>query len=229
MCSMRARKEDPIHVVIVEEHAVLREALALLVEHHGPYKVVLKCAPGEELREAMEHEEGAALLLLGIHHASAPGSATLPWIVSHHPEVKVIVYTLAEDDGLVLGAYRAGARAVLTKGFGAAMLTHALDAVATVGVFHDAITQRILLENPDGLSAEERQRQKLLAQIPPHLFPVLEQICRSADLTYKAMAPKLELSQRTVEAHACELFEIFGVGNKTALAMAAVRLGIVRI
>ncbi|MBL0036431.1 MAG: response regulator transcription factor [Flavobacteriales bacterium] len=123
--------------------------------------------------------------------------------------------------------YRTGGRALLTRNAGPEELYRALDAVWKVGIYHTPATHRLLLENPDGLSQEERNRQRLLAKLPPRGKEVLERICRNDDLTYEFIGQELKIGKRTVETHVNQLFQVFGVRSKTALALCAVRWGIV--
>lgn len=226
---MPARKEAPITVAIVEAHCAVREALAHLVALTGEYTVVLACAPDDTLEALLRATPPAGLVLVGVPHAGAPGLGALAQVAQHWRGAKVLVYTASDEEGLVLRAHRAGARAVLHKGCSAMVLMHALSTVSLVGVFLDEMTQRILLENPDGLSPEERRRERIRAQVTEKLMPVLVRICRGDDPTYEVLAEELRMSRRTVEGYAGDLFEIFGVHSKTALALAAVRVGIVRV
>lgn len=215
-----------VPVGIVEEERMLAEALTLVVERSGNYTVLFCCAPGELLAR-LEQKPMPQLILFGMAHA-ADTSALEP-LRAAHPHLRVIVHCRVVDDGLVLRAYRSGAGAVLLPDVSMGVLERVLDAVMQVGVYHDEHTQRILLDNPDGLSADERRREKMRAQIRAAWLPVLQRICRVDDPTYKMISSETHIPLRTVEKYVGELCALFGVHSKTALVMAAVRLGIVEL
>jgi two-component system, NarL family, invasion response regulator UvrY len=222
------RPTPPIRVALVEDHELMRMGLRQLLEAMGGYQVVLEAANGAELVEALEAGAGPELVLVDLLMPVMDGYDTLAWLREHRPGLRAVVLSVLTDDGTVVRTYRAGACALLTKGMGAADLRHALDTVMRVGVYHTANTQRVLLENPDGLTPEERRRERLLAQITPRCLQVLELMGRADDPTYEVIATELGIGRRTVESHVKQLFDLFGVNSKTALVLSAVRLGIVR-
>lgn len=218
--------EARVNVAVVNAHpAECKGLVALLAE--GGYQVVLEVPHGEALFEALAEGHVVHLVVLEVSASVPGGYSTLERLCTEHPEVRVLAFAHAPTDTDVMRTYRTGGRALLARNAGPDELYRALDAVWHVGIFHTAATHRLVLDNPDGLSQEERNRQRLLAKLPPRGKEVLERICRNDDLTYEYIGQELKIGKRTVETHVNHLFEVFGVRSKTALALCAVRWGLV--
>lgn len=224
---MKKTWKDRVEVMVVEERGVVREALAACIDKEDRFKTVLVCAPGAALRDALAAGCTAAVALVGVSGATGAVQESVELLLAHHGQVGVAVYGEHLSDGRVVRFYRAGVKAVLLPTCGLTTLHAALHTVANGGVYHDADTQRMLLENPDGLDPDERSRQRLRAQLHSAQLQVLELICHPDDLTYDAIARRMRANVRSVHRHAADLMEVFGVKSKTALALSAVRLGMV--
>ncbi|MBK8228404.1 MAG: response regulator transcription factor [Flavobacteriales bacterium] len=216
-------------VALADDHDLMRAGIADLLERHARYRVVLHARDGRELVRALEGGAEAALAIVDLRMPDMDGIAVLEWLRAHRPGVRTLVYTWDTSEATVMHCYRNGADGVLFKDEVPEKLLTALDTVAAGGIYHSAFSQRVLLENPDGLTAEERRRNRLLAQISTRQLEVLQRICRADDPTYEVIAQELGLSRRTVEKHVGELMALFGVHSKTALALSAVRVGLMEL
>jgi two-component system invasion response regulator UvrY len=217
---------EPIPVAVADDHDLMREGVAARLEGSGRYRVTVHARHGLELVRALEGGAQVALAIVDLGMPVMDGYAVLDWLKEHRPRLRVLVYTLFGDDATVIRSYRGGAHGLLRKEEQADNLLPAVDAVAAGAVYHTEYSQRVLLENPDGLSVEERRRARLLAQMSPRQLEVLRLICRGDNPTYEHIAQEMKLSRRTVERYASELFELFGVNSKTLLVISAIRLGL---
>jgi DNA-binding NarL/FixJ family response regulator len=218
---------EALHVALADHHDLMRMGISELLHSTGRYRVTLHARHGGELVQALEAGAEVALAIVDLRMPGMDGYALLDWLKAQRPQVRVLVYTMFADETTVIRSYRAGAHGVLCKEEAAEQLVVALDTLAGGAVYHTDFSQRVLLENPDGLTVEERRRKRLLAQIGPRELEVLQCICRADDPTYEVIAQELGLSRRTVEKHVSALFEVFGVSSKTALVLAALRVGLV--
>lgn len=217
-----------IAVAIADDHVAVREGLALLVGRLEGYAMVLSATNGEELLQGCR-EQVVHLALVDLHMPVLDGLATLERMRVEHPAVRCIAYTGKAEVPTVVQVFKAGGRAVLLKGHTPVELLRTLRGVVEEGVYHTAETQRILLEHPDGKSDAERKRDELRTRLPAPWLAVLEMLCRNPQYGYQDMATALHMNRRTVERYAQKLFDQFGVDNKTALVLAALGQGIVRL
>ena len=219
---------DVLHVALADDHDLMRAGIADLLHRSERYRVTVHARNGQELVQALEAGAQVSIAIVDLSMPVMDGYAVADWLKQHRPLVRVLVYSQFADDAAVIRSYRGGAHGFLCKEEAAEQLVVAMDTLAAGAVYHTDYSQRVLLENPDGLTVEERRRARLLAQIPQSHWGVLEAICRGDDLTYAAMARELKLNRRTVERYASELCDIFGVRTKTALAVSAIQLGLAK-
>ena len=220
--------ETRVHVAVVSEQAAECLGLATALAQGG-FHLALQVPEGEDLLDALANGLEVRLVLLDVSATMATGFTTLERLCTGYPDVRVLAFATRPNDGDVLRTYRIGGRGLLARNASVEELHRALDTVQHTGIYHTERSHRLLLENPDGLSQQERNRKRLLQQLPAHGLDVLECICRTDDLTYQAIGKELAVPKRTVEKRVNQLFELFGVRSKTALALSAVRLGIVTL
>ncbi|MBL8002667.1 MAG: response regulator transcription factor [Flavobacteriales bacterium] len=221
--------EDPLPVAVVDDATLVRLGCRACLAAEGRYAVVLECADGHELLDALAAGAAPRVVLVDLGLPGPEGRSLLEHLATAHPGLPVVALAAHYTDEAILQAYRQGARALVDKALRHAELPPVLDAVLRGAVWHTPQSQRVLLDNPDGLTAEERQRQRLLAQLTPREREVLLAMCRGDDPTYEAVAQELGVCRRTVETYAGRLFTVFGVRSKPALLLSAVRLRMVRV
>ena len=214
-------------MAVVDPLPCMRLGLATMLERNGRYRVVLSVATGEELIAALVDGAPVDLIVLDVRPHHGDGYALLEWLRVHQPGMRVLAYGLPADDGTVVRSYRSGACALLSKDMDEELLLLAMDVVRRAAVFHTPHTQQVLLENPDGLCAEERRRQKLLVQLTKRQLEVLVLLCREDCPSSARIGHALGITARTVDSHVEELFELFDVNRRVMLVRAAQRLGIV--
>lgn len=223
---------DRTPLALLDAHHVLREALGNWLEANGPYRVVWSGAEAPALLAALDPPPGTprpALVVVGLHPPDEGGLAVLEQLKALPEAPPSVALLHHHHEGLLLRAYRAGARAVCCCQFAPHALLEALPTVLQGMVVHTAESQQLLLDNPDGLTPEERRRQRLLREISPRQLEVLEAVVKDPDLTSTALGRLFRISARTVESHIRELFRTFGVSSRPALIVAAIRVGVVRV
>jgi len=218
-------EEALVSVAVVEPLPCMRLGIAQMLENTGLYRVVVRVADGDALLAALVSGIKVDMVLMDVRPTDADGCDLLNLLRERWPTLPVLAYGLPADDGAVVRSYRHGARAMLPKDMDEPLLLLALDVMQRAGVFHTAHTQRVLLENPDGLCADERRKQKLEAQLTKRQLEVLLLMCRDDRPSTAQMARELRIKPRTVESHVEELFELFGVNKRPLLISAAIRLG----
>src|SRR5512146_1507674 len=125
---------DPIRILVVDDHAVLREGICALLVQHGDMQVVGEASNGVEALE-----QAASLkpdvILMDITMPRIDGLEATRQIRERWPETRVLVLTQHENKEYVMPLLKAGAAGYILKKAGGAELVNAIRAVYTDGAF----------------------------------------------------------------------------------------------
>ncbi len=205
---------EPVRVVVVDDHHVVREGLVSLLKAAGDIEVVGEAADGiEAIAQICQHQPDVTLLDLRMPRAD--GVEVIRCIRSESPQARFIVLTTFEGDEDIYRALQAGASAYLLKGITAAEMVKTIRTVhAGNSYFPPAITQKL---------AERMRRRVLTARE----LDVLEQIVSGKN--NKEIGTELRIYQTTVKSHVNSLLGKLCVNDRTQAVTVAIRRGIVSI
>ncbi len=209
---------DPIRVLIVDDHSVVREGLRAFLELQAGLEVVGEAADGEEAIEA-----GARLrpdvILMDLVMPQLGGVAAMRRLREQVPGARIIVLTSFLDDDKLLPALRAGAAGYLLKNAEPHEIARAVRAAHAGEALLDPVVAARLVET---LAADDGQEP--LDRLTPREREVLVLIGRG--YSNKRIANELELSEKTVKTHVGHVLAKLGVTDRTQAAVVAVRAGI---
>jgi len=204
-----------IRVVIADDHQILRQGLAQLLQAAGDIEVVGEAADGHQAFELVRALVFDVLLL----DMSMPGRSCVDLIrqiKAERPKLRILVLSMHEEHQYAVRALRAGASGYLTKESAAGELVAAIRKVAGGGAV---------------ISAEvaERLAQDAMphAEGPPHRalsnreYEVLRLLVNGKSVTEIGAA--LHLSSKTISTHKARLMEKLGVENNAELIHYAVK------
>jgi NarL family two-component system response regulator LiaR len=208
--------EAPIRVLLVDDHAVVREGLRAFLELQEGIVVAGEAADGAAGVAAAERL-APDVVLMDLVMPGMDGVAAMRELRRRLPGVRVIVLTSFSDDDRLLPAIRAGAAGYLLKDVEPRELARAVRAAhAGAALLDPAVAARLVdeLARPDdheGLTRREREVLALLARGLPN----------------KRIARELGITEKTVKAHVGHLMAKLGVTDRTQAALVAVRRGLV--
>lgn len=212
-----------IKIVIADDHTLLSKALAEFIEAGGECEVLYSVATGRELTERFQSPKNIPdLVLLDINMPVMNGFETAEWLREHHPGVKVLALSMNNKEADILKMLKAGARGYLLKDSSPSELHQAIAAVMEKGFYHSELVTQPLLnllrggkekaaDNDFGLNGREKEFLRLAC----------------SDLSYKQIADIMCLSERTIDGYRESVFVKMDVKTRTAMAVKAIRLGIV--
>jgi two-component system, NarL family, response regulator LiaR len=210
-----------IRVVLVDDHAVLRQGLRRLLEDEPDIEVVGEAANGLEAI-AVTRALAPDLVLMDVVMPRLNGLEATKQIKQSNPATAVLVLSAHDDDRYVLGLLEAGAAGYLLKSATAQEVIHAIRAVhAGEAVLHPAIAGRLLSR-----AARPPTRVTLVhgnELLTEREVEVLR--CAAKGLSNKEIASQLVLSVPTVKAHLVNIFNKMGVGSRTEAVMQALNQG----
>ena len=206
-------EKPPIRVVIVDDHALLREGTRWILQQESSIEVVGEAGRGDEAVELV-----ARLLpdvvLLDLRLPGLPGIDAARQIAKASPLTRVLIVTAFDDEDYVLEALQAGAAGYLLKTAPSHELLEAVHAVAAGATVLEPSVSAALArrwtrtDGPSGLQLSPRELEVL--RLTAH------------GMANKDMARKLGLSLRTVEGHLSRTFNKLGVASRTEAVFLAV-------
>jgi DNA-binding NarL/FixJ family response regulator len=204
--------KDPIRVLVVEDHNVVRQGLVALLNVVEGLTVVGEAADGlEAIEQYRKHQPDVTLMDLRLPRMG--GVEAIQHIRQETPQARVIVLTTYDGDEDIYRALKAGARAYLLKGMTSEDLVTTIRAVQA-GKSHipPAIAERLA----ERMGSED---------LTPREFEVLNEIVHGK--SNKEIASALNVSEATVKTHINSLLGKLGVTDRTQAATAALQRGIV--
>jgi NarL family two-component system response regulator LiaR len=208
---------EPIRVLVVDDHAVVREGLRMFLELQDGIEVAGEAADGEEAIEAAERLR-PDVVLMDLVMPALDGLAAMRALRERVPGARVIVLTSFADDDKLLPALRAGAAGYLLKNAEPQELARAVRAAnAGEALLDPHVAARLV----DALAGEKEP----LDRLTPREREVLQLIGRG--FSNKRIAQELRLSEKTVKTHVGHVLAKLGVDDRTQAAVFAVRAGLI--
>lgn len=136
-------QSDPVEIVVVDDHPVYRDGLAMLLSSIEGL-VVAGTADDGRSAIALVDEHQPDVVVMDVQMPGLDGISATREITARHPHVAVIVLTMSDDDETVFAAMRAGARGYLLKGAAQGEIRQAIEVVAAGGlIFGAALAARV--------------------------------------------------------------------------------------
>jgi DNA-binding NarL/FixJ family response regulator len=221
-----------IHVVLADDHEILRHGLSLLLSMQPEIHIVGEARTGREALEVV-----AALrpqvVVMDISMPDIDGLEACRLIREQYPETQVLILTMHEGEGYFLQALRVGASGYLIKKVAPAELQQAIITVAQGGAFLYPGLAKVLIQaylkqptmteqHDEGESIKAQQDLKQeLAVLTPRELEVLTMV--AAGKTSQEIADQLILSVKTVQAHRANVMDKLGLHDITQLVRFALR------
>lgn len=208
--------DEPIRVLIVDDHAVVREGLRTFLELQEGLEVVGEAGDGEEALPLAEGL-GPDVILMDLVMPKLDGVGAMRELRQRVPGARVIVLTSFLDDERLMPAIRAGAAGYLLKNVQPQELARAIRlADAGETLIDPAVAARLVEAVADGGAAEPEP------ELTPREQEVLDLIARG--FSNKRIALELGVAEKTVKTHVSHVLAKLGVSDRTQAALYATRV-----
>ncbi|MBQ4818758.1 response regulator transcription factor [Aquimarina sp. MMG016] len=202
-------------VVIVEDHILLSQALAGLVEGFAKFKILYICKNGRELLTRFKDPKNIPdIVLMDINMPIMNGIETTAALKEEYPDVNVLALSVEEDEKTILKMLRAGAKGYLLKDTEKSILENALVEVQETGFYHTKNVTDLLLG-----SLNPKKENKVILKEREMEF--IKHAC--TEKTYKEIASDMCLSPKTIEGYRDSIFEKLNLKNRTGLVIYAIK------
>lgn len=203
-----------IHLIIVEDHQLIRSGLKALLKGQADIIVVGETAQTEELNTLLS-QTAASLVLLNLDMPENCAYKALAFLKEQYPEVKVLVVSSSPDERQVRQSFSAGAMGYLIRDSGRQELISAIRLTAS-GHFYicSDVALRLLCDKPQ-MPLHQNTTAKTVYDLSKRELEVLSLICNG--LTNAEIADKLFTSRRTIEKHRQHLLSKTNTHNTATL------------
>ena len=211
-----------VKVMIADDHSMIREGLAQLLELEGEFKVIAEACDGAECLSKLETVT-PDVLLLDINMPTMNGLEVLQKIKDKKMKIKVLVLTVHNEVEYLLKAVDIGVNGYLLKDSESAELKKAILAVVNGENYIQpslipVLNAKMIDRDSDSIKIESLTKREL---------EVLKNL--SYGMYNKEIAEKLDISERTVKNHISNIFKKIEVTDRTQAAVFAIRNNLITI
>jgi two-component system, NarL family, response regulator NreC len=212
-----------IRVLLADDHTLIRAGLRMVVESQPDLTVVAEAGDGRQA-VAMAQTLKPDVVVMDIGMPSLNGIEASRQIHGSLPATRIVMLSMHSDEGYVLKALKAGAKAYLLKDSAEADLAHAIRAAAAGKSFFSPAVGKVLLED------YVRKLQRTGAEdsydlLSPREREILQLVAEGN--SSKEIANLLNLSVYTVETHRARVMQKLSLKGIPELTLYAVRKGII--
>jgi DNA-binding NarL/FixJ family response regulator len=211
-----------INVLIVDDHALIREGLRQLFTLEEHIQVVGEAANGFEAMEKMR-QLVPDVVLLDIHLPVVDGIAVTRQITHQFPNVAVIILTVYRQHQQIVDAMRNGARGYLLKNSSAHEIAEAIKIVHQGGTVVSPMLTQVIV-NELRRQPEQGTNGHSLAQLSEKELEIVRYL--ASGLSNKEIADRLSYSEKTVKNYLSIIFQKLHLRDRTQVAIFALRQGL---
>lgn len=204
-------------VFLIDDHAVLRQGLRLLIDAQPDLHVVGEADRGHGAAEAIARAGGADVVVLDISMPDTTGTQVAAELRSAWPETKIVALTRHAEKAYVQQMLQHGANGYVLKQTGGDVLVTAIRTVLAGGTFLDpAVAGRMFDSTLSGRASDSnpltsREQEVLKMVVLGH--------------TNKEIASVLGITVKTVETHKANVMDKLGIDSRSGLVRYALAQG----
>ncbi|NSL86825.1 response regulator transcription factor [Chitinophaga solisilvae] len=209
-----------IKIAIADDHQLFLKSLSLLISSFQGLTIVAEAVNGKELLEKIAHlPMPPDLVLLDVNMPVMDGPKATAALQKAYPGIKLVALSMKDNDATIISMLKAGCCAYLLKDIHPADLEKAIREINETGYYHNDASnvnyRRLILQSEQSETITEREKE------------FLSLAC--SDLTYKAIAQKMNVSERTVDGYREILFHKLNVQSRTGMVLEALRRQLVSL
>lgn len=191
---------NTIRVVVADDHALMRDAVRLVLDETADVALVGEVANGHDLLPLLARVD-ADFVLLDVHLPGLDGLGCLEVLAERHASVKVAMLSAVEDAQVIESAFRRGAAGYILKTVNPFDLPAAIRQIVDESVIHRPLAARDSAAASPARSLSEKE------------LAVLAELTNGS--TNKQIASRLWLSEQTVKFHLRNIYRKLGIKSRT--------------
>lgn len=215
--------KEQTKIMIVDDHVLLRDALASLINTFPDFKVIGAASNGEEMIMLFKNSSNPDIVIMDLNMPGMDGYKSTEWLQKNHPDIKIVILTMFDSEIALIRLLRVGVRGFMKKDINPGELKNALQSIAKDGYYYsnNATSKLASFIHKSHLSHFSLDKALLTEQEIEFLK------LASSELTYKEIAQTMHLTPRAIDGYRDGLFDKLDVKSRVGLAIYAVKHGIV--
>lgn len=209
------RRDNPISVILADDHHIVRRGLAALLQMEGRYQVVCEAQNGEEALQCADQTQ-AQIMILDLSMPRLNGLEAIRRLRHKHPRLKILVLSMYDDQEFVAQALQDGVNGYLLKHSMDDELFEALTAINNGQRFVSGVID---------LNQIKSQAEPVADPLTSREHEVLQLIAEGYTTT--EIAAIMSISPHTANRHRANILEKMGVRNQMELIRLAVKRGLI--
>ncbi|MCF8341936.1 MAG: response regulator transcription factor [Chitinophagaceae bacterium] len=211
-----------IKIALADDHKLLRNALAKLINTFEGCEVVFEADNGKEFCEHIK-KEIPNLAIIDYNMPEMNGLECANWMKKHYPTVPILMLTMYDTELMLIKLLQAGVKGFMKKDIHPNELQKAIQSVITDGFYYSVHTSAKLA----GFFTERESIPLWDKILTEQDLVFLKLVC--SELTYKEIAIEMNMNPRTVDSLRDTMFEKLDVKSRVGLTMYAIKHGLVII
>lgn len=212
-----------MHILLVDDHALFREALLHVLNQLKPDTLVLEAANAEEAAQLISRSRNLDLMLLDIDLPGMSGLTALPLLRELAPSLPIVVLSGSENPGHVNTALQHGAVGYIPKSCSSHEMLAALHIVLQGDIYiPPKLLGKLGVSPLSSASADENTPSQ--TALTARQLEVLE--CMAMGLPNKSIAKNLNVAEGTIKLHVAAILRLLGAKNRTEAVIKATQLAL---
>lgn len=212
-----------IRILLADDHTVVRKGLRLLLENQAGFHVIADAADGREAL-ALAELHTPDVVVMDVAMPILNGIEAARQITAKLPQTAIVFLSMHSDEGYVLKALKAGARAYLLKDSAENDLISAVIAVSEGKAFFSPAISKMLVEDYIR-QMQDRQMEDSYELLTTRERAVLQLLAEGK--SNKEAAAILNLSLYTIETHRGNILQKLNLHSGAELILYAIRKGVI--
>ncbi|ETI70598.1 response regulator [Neobacillus vireti] len=211
-----------IKILLVDDHAVVRSGLKMLLNTNPEIEVIGEASEGNEgIKKALKLKPNVVVMDLSMPHGKDGLSATTE-LKKLMPEINILILTMHDDEEYLFRAIQGGASGCILKSAPHDELMSAIESVAAGDAYlHPSAQKRLMEEYMAGVKQDGNDTYNLLSEREKEVLTLI-----AKGYANKEIAEQLVISVKTVETHKGNLMEKLQMKTRPELVEYAVKKGL---
>ena len=220
---MVIKTTKPYKIILADDHILLRDALANLINTFKEFEVIAKAADGSEVIELLQEGWWADILLMDLNMPKMDGYETAKLLATQQPRLKIVILTMYNTEMLLIRLLHAGVCGFLKKDVHPQELHQALLAIAAGEYYYsNHNTEQIVTL----LKKQEHSPTNVERSILTNYEIDFIKLC-ATEITYVKIAEAMELKPKFIDNLRQSIFLKLDVNTRVGLVIYAVKNGLI--